>query len=144
MTKIQKMLFSSTLETKNSKTPKLLHIFLLPQPNRQACVDFWCTHLIDGLFWSLPIYLLGFFSKYDCWVIDFIMPLYHFIFSGCHLRFYITRFHMTNFLNEICLINIQIINFNYFKSYWNEILKKIIWKIMQELIKIKHVNLKIK
>jgi len=51
---------------------------------------------------------------------------------------------MTNFLNEICLINIQIINFNYFKSYWNEILKKIIWKIMQELIKIKHVNLKIK
>jgi hypothetical protein len=30
--------------------------------------------------------------------------------------------------------------FNSFKSYKNEILKKSIWKIMQELIKIKHVN----
>ncbi len=27
------------------------------------CVDFGCTHPIDGLFWSLPIYLLGFFPK---------------------------------------------------------------------------------
>jgi hypothetical protein len=60
-TKFQKMLSSSTLETKNSKTPKLLHFFLLPQANGQTCVDFGCTHPIDVLFWSLPIYLLGFF-----------------------------------------------------------------------------------
>jgi hypothetical protein len=32
---------------------------------------------------------------------------------------------MINFLNEICLINIQVIGFNSFKSYLNEILKKI-------------------
>jgi hypothetical protein len=37
----------------------------------------------------------------------------------------------------------QIISFNSFKSYLNEILKKLIQKIMQELIKIKHINLKI-
>jgi len=36
---------------------------LLPQVNGWACVDFGCTHPIDGLFWSLPVYLLGFFSK---------------------------------------------------------------------------------
>jgi hypothetical protein len=42
-------------------------------------VDFGCTHPIDGLFWSLPIYLLGFFSKYECWVSDLVMLLYHFI-----------------------------------------------------------------
>jgi hypothetical protein len=38
-------------------------VFLLPQVNRWACVDFGHTHPIDGLFCSLPIYLLGFFSK---------------------------------------------------------------------------------
>jgi len=27
--------------------------------NGHACVDFGCTHPIDGLFESLPIYLLG-------------------------------------------------------------------------------------
>ncbi len=32
--------------------------FFFPQANGHACVDFWCTHPIDGLFWSLPIYLL--------------------------------------------------------------------------------------
>ncbi len=50
MAKIQKMLSNSTHETKNSKTPKLLNISLLPQPNGCACVDFGCTHPIDGLF----------------------------------------------------------------------------------------------
>jgi hypothetical protein len=98
----------------------------LPQVNGWACVDFGCTHIIDGLFWSLPIYLLGFFSKYECWVTDLNMHLYHLFFWGCHLPFYTTRFHitmkcknihMTNFLNEICLINIQIISFNSFKFY---------------------------
>ncbi len=54
--------------------------FLLTQANGRACVDFGCTHPIDGLFWSLPIYLLGFFSKYECWVTNLIMFLYHFIF----------------------------------------------------------------
>jgi hypothetical protein len=32
------------------------------------------------LFWNLPIYLFGFFSKYEPWVTDLIMPLYHFYF----------------------------------------------------------------
>jgi hypothetical protein len=45
---------------------------------------------------------------------------------------------MIIFLNEFFLINIEIVSFNSFKSYWNEI-----WKIMQELIKIKHINFKI-
>jgi hypothetical protein len=67
---------------------------LLPQINRHACVDFRRTHPIDGLFWSLPIYLLSFFSKYECWVID-LMALYHFIFLGCHLPFCIMRCHIT-------------------------------------------------
>jgi hypothetical protein len=68
---------------------------LLPQVNGWACVDFGCTHPIDGLFWSLPIYLLGLFSKYECWITDLIMPLYHFYFWGCHLPVCITRFHIT-------------------------------------------------
>ncbi len=55
-------------------------MLLLPQANGWTCVDFGCTHPIDGLFWSLPIYLLGFFSKYECWVIDFIMLLLSFYF----------------------------------------------------------------
>jgi hypothetical protein len=44
---------------------------------------------------------------------------------------------MINFLNELFLISIEVISFNSFKSYKNEILKKLIWKIMQDLIKIK-------
>jgi len=44
-----------------------LHVsFLLAQANGWACVDFGCNHPIDGLFLNLPIYLLGFFSKYEC------------------------------------------------------------------------------
>jgi len=50
---------------------------------------------------------------------------------------------MINFKDEIHLIDIQIISFNSFKSYKNEILKKMIKIIMQELIKIIHVNFKI-
>jgi hypothetical protein len=68
--------------------------FLWPQANGLACVDVGCTHPIDGLFWCLPIYLLSFFSKYECWVTDLIMPLYHFIFLGCHLPFCIMSFHI--------------------------------------------------
>jgi hypothetical protein len=60
---------------------------LLPQANGLGCVDFGCTHPIDGLFWNLPIYLLGFFSKYECWVTDSMMALYHFIFLGLSLAF---------------------------------------------------------
>jgi hypothetical protein len=60
--------------------------FLVPQLNGRTCVDFGCTHPINGLFWSLPIYLLGFFSQYECWVIDLIMLLCHF-FLGCHFFF---------------------------------------------------------
>ncbi len=100
--------------------------FLLPQANGQTCVNIGCTHPIDGLFWNLPIYFLGFFSKYECWVIDLIVSLYHFTFLCCHLHFCITRFHITMkckknsydlFFNEICLIIIQINRFNSFKSY---------------------------
>jgi hypothetical protein len=55
--------------------------FLLPQVNGHPCVSFGCTHPIDGLFWSLPIYLLDLFSKYECWVIDLFM-LSYIIFFG--------------------------------------------------------------
>jgi len=61
--------------------------FLLAQANGWAFVNFWCTHPIDGLFWNLPIYLLGFFSKYECWVIDLIMFVYHFIYFLLSLAF---------------------------------------------------------
>ncbi len=37
--------------------------FLLAQANGWVCVDFGCTHPIDGLFWSLPIYLFSFLLK---------------------------------------------------------------------------------
>jgi hypothetical protein len=50
--------------------------FLLPQANGCVCVELLCTHPIDGLFWNLSIYLLGFFSKYECNVTDLIMSLY--------------------------------------------------------------------
>jgi hypothetical protein len=100
---------------------------LLPQANGHARVDFVCTHPIDGLLWNLPIYLLGFFSKYECWVTNLIMTPYHFIFLGCHLFFLYQEvsyhyeiyifFRMTNLKNEICLINIQIIRLSSFKSY---------------------------
>jgi hypothetical protein len=69
--------------------------FLLAKANGWACVNFGCTHPIDGLFWNLPIYLSGFFSKYECWVIDLIMFVYHFIFLGYRLPFCIMRFHIT-------------------------------------------------
>jgi hypothetical protein len=68
--------------------------FLWPQANGHACVDVGCTHAIDGLFRSLPMYLFSFFSKYECWVTDLIMPLYHFFFLGCHLPFCIMSFHI--------------------------------------------------
>jgi hypothetical protein len=69
--------------------------FLLAQANGWACVGLGCTHPMDGLFWSVPIYLLGFFSKYECWVTHLIMSLYHFICLGCHFPFCIMRFHIT-------------------------------------------------
>jgi hypothetical protein len=99
------------------------------QANGSACVDFGCTHPIDELFWNLLIYLLGFFSKYECHVTDLIMFLYHFVFLRLSLAFLYHEvsyhyemkkknpIHMINFLNEIYLINIQIISFNSFDSY---------------------------
>ncbi len=67
---------------------KGLHVsFLSVQANGWVCVDFGFTHPIDGLFWSLPIYLLGLFSKYECWVTDLIMYSYHFILFGLSLAF---------------------------------------------------------
>jgi hypothetical protein len=65
-----------------------LHVnFLLAQANGWACVDFGCNHPIDGLFWNLPIYFLGFFSKYECWVTELTMSLYHFILFELLLAF---------------------------------------------------------
>jgi len=64
-----------------------IHWFFLPQANGCTRVNFGCTHPINGLFQNLPLYLLGFFSKYECWVIDLIMPLYHFILWCCHFVF---------------------------------------------------------
>jgi hypothetical protein len=82
-------LFAKSTLRQNAKFTKLCNFFLLPQASGHACVNFGCTHPIDGLFWSLSIcYLLGFFSKYECWVTNSIMPL-------CHLPFCITRFHIT-------------------------------------------------
>jgi len=50
--------------------------------------DLSCARCLDGLFGNLPIYLLGFFSKYECWwVTNLIMLLYHFIFFGLSLAF---------------------------------------------------------
>jgi len=65
-----------------------LTLFLLPQINgcTRLC-RFWVHHPIDGLFWSLPIYLLSFFSKYGCWITDLIMPLYQKKNLGCHFLF---------------------------------------------------------
>ncbi len=54
----------------------LMFFLLLPQANGCISVDFGCTHPIDVLFWCLPIYLLGFLSKYKCWVTDLIMQQY--------------------------------------------------------------------
>jgi hypothetical protein len=65
-----------------------LHVgFLFAQANGRACVNFGCTHPIDGLFWNVPFYLLGFFSKYEFWVIDLIMSIYHLYFFGLSLTF---------------------------------------------------------
>jgi len=92
------------------------------------------THLLVGFL--LKIWMLG--NLFDHAFISF------YFLGGCHLLLVSQGFvslwnvkknHMTSFLNEICLINIQIISFNSFKFHWNEI-----WKIMQELIKIKHIN----
>jgi hypothetical protein len=38
-------------------------LFLLPQANRCACVDFGCTHPIDGLFFKSTHLLVGFLLK---------------------------------------------------------------------------------
>jgi hypothetical protein len=72
------------------------NVFFIAQANGRACVSFGCTHQIDGLFWSLPIYLLGFFSKYECWVSDLIMPLYHFNFFGLSIAF---LYHKVSYYN---------------------------------------------
>jgi len=76
-----------------------LHVsFLLAQANGWACVDFGCSHPIDGLFWNLPIYLLGFFSKYECWVIDLTMSLYQFILFELPLA---SLYHMVSYYYEM-------------------------------------------
>ncbi len=97
-------LFDNTQLAKSK--PKFFCIFSFPQANGHTFVNFGCTHPIDELFWNVPIYLLGFFSKYEHWVIDLIVPLYHFIFLGCHLPFCIMRFHITMKCEKkfICLI----------------------------------------
>jgi hypothetical protein len=99
-------------------------LFYCPKDNGWACVDFGCTHPIDGLFWSLPNLLVGFLLKIGMLCNWFNHASYHFILFGLSLAFFVLRSfislwnvkknHMTNFLNEICLMNIQIISFNSF------------------------------
>jgi energy-converting hydrogenase Eha subunit G len=121
-------LFAKSTLRQNATFTQLCNVFLLPQASGRACVNFGCTHPIDGLFWSLSIYyFLRFFSKYDCWVNNLIMPLYQFFFfgvvtclsvsQGSISLWNVKKIHMTNFLNEICLINIQMNSLNSFKSY---------------------------
>ncbi len=99
---------------------------LLPQVNGHACVNFGCTHSIDRLFRNLPIYLLGFFSRYECWVTDLIMPTYIILYFWVVTCLFESwgfsslwnvkkKTHMTNFFNKIFLINIKIICF-----WWNK------------------------
>jgi hypothetical protein len=76
--------------------------FLWPQANGHACVIVRCTHPSDGLFWCLPIYLFGFFSKYECWVTDlsshyiilFFLP---FCIMSFHIIMKCKKNHMTTF-----------------------------------------------
>jgi hypothetical protein len=68
-------------------------MYLLPQANGRPCVDFGCTKPIDG-----SICLLGFFSKYECWVTDLIMSLYQFNFFGLSLAF---LYHEVSYHYEI-------------------------------------------
>jgi hypothetical protein len=65
--------------------------FVLPQVNGCAYIDFGCTHPIDGLFWNPPIYYLGFFSKYECWITDLIMPLLSFYFFWVVTCIFVSR-----------------------------------------------------
>jgi hypothetical protein len=91
-------LFAKSTLRQNATFTQLCNFFLLPEASGRACVNFGCTHPIDGLFWSLSIYyFLGFFSKYECWVNNLIMPLYQIFFFGDtnELPFCITRFHIT-------------------------------------------------
>jgi hypothetical protein len=90
---------------------KVMKFYYCHKLNGHTCADFGCTHPIDGLFWSLPIYLLGSLSKYECWVTDLINASTSFLFFlGCHLPLFVSQ-GFISFLNEICLINIQIISF---------------------------------
>ncbi len=67
---------------------------ILPQVNGGTCVEFGCTHPIDGFFKNLPIYVLGFFSKYECLVNWFNHASISFLFWGSHLPFCVTRLHI--------------------------------------------------
>jgi hypothetical protein len=83
----------------------------LPQANGWACVDFGYTYLI-GLFWNLLIYLLGFFSNYECWVTDLIMSPYHFIFWVVTCLFVSWGF--------IWLCNVKNNSYDYYKiHFWD-------------------------
>ncbi len=75
----------------NNGSSRGFFMFLLPQANGCSCVDFGSTHPIDGLFWSLPIYLLGSFLKYECWLTDLIMSLYHFLFFWVVICLFVSR-----------------------------------------------------
>ncbi len=67
------------------KVTDLCVSFLLAQANGWACVDFGCSHPIDELLWSLPIYLLGTWlnhvsiSFYSFWVVTYLFVSWGFI-----------------------------------------------------------------
>jgi len=88
-----------------------------PQVNGGTCVEFGCTHPIDGFFWNLPIYLLGFFSKYECWLTDLIMLLYHFLFWVVTCLF--LSWGYISILNVKNKFRLLILNWNLFDQHTN-------------------------
>ncbi len=64
-----------------------LAFFLLPQANGQACVDFGCTHPIDGFVLKSTCLLVGFLLK--IWMLGnwFNHCLYIILFFGLSLAF---------------------------------------------------------
>jgi hypothetical protein len=104
---LTKALWKHLLSGYRGQRIKSLHVsFWLAQANGRLCVDFGCTHPIDGLFWSLPIYLLDYFL--NIWMLgNWLNRVFiSFYFLGCILYHKVSyhyemqkTIHMTNFFN---------------------------------------------
>jgi hypothetical protein len=62
------------------------YVFLLPEANVCMCT-FWVHPSNWWVILKSTHLLVGLFSKYECWVTDLFMPLYHFIFFELSLAF---------------------------------------------------------